>query len=446
MNNYNLPNKYLENMKTLLKEDFDAYLSCFEQNKTLSLRVNNLKIETEKFKELSNFNLVSIPWVNNGFYYEEEDSASKHHYHYAGLYYLQEASAMIPASLLPIDEGDIVLDLCAAPGGKSTELLNKLNGYGLLVSNDISASRAKALLRNLEKQGADNFYVISEDSSKLRNNFKECFDKILIDAPCSGEGMFRKDKDLIKAWNDDSNAFYANLQKQIIEDAYEMLKPGGMMLYSTCTFSPSEDEEVIQSALDNHKDLSLVKVNKYKDFCGGLNGLKECVRVYPFKVKGEGHFAALLKKEGSIKKELDKENELEIPKPLLDFFSHINKKYFNKQINVINDVVYFVPNNSLNFKGIRILRSGLMVGEIKNNRFNPSQALAMSLKENEFDNVLNLEVDDIRVEKYLRGESIQIDRALKDYILVCVDGYPLGFGKANNGILNNRIDKGWRKV
>ena len=192
-------NKYLDTMKEMLGEDFQAYLDSFNDSRLYGLRVNTLKITTEEFLKISPFDLKPIPWIENGFYFSEKDKPAKHPYYFAGLYYIQEPSAMTPANVLPIDEGDVVFDMCAAPGGKSTELGAKLNQTGLLITNDISNSRAKALLKNVEVSGIPNVCVLSEDPKKIANRFSTFFDKVLIDAPCSGEGMFRKDNKLIKS-------------------------------------------------------------------------------------------------------------------------------------------------------------------------------------------------------------------------------------------------------
>ena len=232
-------------MKAILGEEYDDFLAGFEKPRHYGLRVNTAKITVEEFKELVPFHLTQIPWVENGFYYEEEDAPTRHPYYYAGLYYLQEPSAMAPAALLPVDPGDRVLDLCAAPGGKSTELGARLKGQGLLVSNDISNSRAKALLKNLELAGVSNLCVTSETPEKLADVFGPFFDKILVDAPCSGEGMFRKDPDLIKSWQEHGPSYYAPIQRQILSQAVRMLKPGGYLLYSTCTFAACEDEDTV---------------------------------------------------------------------------------------------------------------------------------------------------------------------------------------------------------
>ena len=244
-----LPVKFKEQMKELLQDEYEDYLQSFDHERYYGLRINSLKISVEEFLKISPFKLKPIPWTNDGFYYSSEDKPSKHPYYYAGLYYLQEPSAMLPAQVLPVDENDIVLDTCAAPGGKSTKLATKLNHTGLLISNDISSSRCQGLIKNIELFGCDNAWVTSEDLTNMEEHYPETFDKILVDAPCSGEGMFRKEPDLIKSWIEKDDTFYPPIQKNILNATVSMLKPGGSIVYSTCTFSIHENEEVIQELL-----------------------------------------------------------------------------------------------------------------------------------------------------------------------------------------------------
>ena len=301
----NLPESYLKTMKDMLGDDYDAYLESFNDKRLYGLRVNNLKISTEDFLKISPFKLKPIPWIKNGFYYEEDDKPAKHPYYYAGLYYIQEPSAMTPANVLPVEPGDIVFDMCAAPGGKSTELASKLAGEGLLITNDISNSRTKALLKNVEVSGVANLCVLNEDPARISDKFNAFFDKVLIDAPCSGEGMFRKDNKLIRAWEQSGPPVYSAIQKSIILHGADMLRPGGMMLYSTCTFSKLEDEESIRHLLDNRPDMHLVDIVPYEGFSKGFvetdedakDNMDKCVRIFPHKMQGEGHFVALLKKD-----------------------------------------------------------------------------------------------------------------------------------------------------
>ena len=294
-----LPEKYINNMKDLLGDEYEEYISSFSEPRLYGLRVNTAKISVEDFLKISPFKLTPIPWISNGFYYSEEDKPAKHPYYFAGLYYLQEPSAMTPAYVLPVESGDKVLDLCAAPGGKSTELGAKLKGTGLLVSNDISASRAKALLKNIEVFGLGNVLVTCEYPEKLKERFSGFFDKILVDAPCSGEGMFRKDSKLIKSWESQGPEYFAPIQKGILKAAADMLKEGGYLLYSTCTFSKEEDEDNIFEFLNEREDFELEHIYEYEGFVRGY-GMEDAIRLFPHHLKGEGHFVALLRKKGTL--------------------------------------------------------------------------------------------------------------------------------------------------
>ena len=430
-----LPDKYLKTIKEILQDEYDEYIASFSENRIHSLKVNTSKISIEDFEKL--FKLERVPWTSDGFYYEDE-SITKSPYYYAGLYYVQEASAMLPAEVLPIEEDDIVLDACAAPGGKSLKLLNKLNNTGLLVSNDVSPSRANALLRNIERFGFSNYYVISKDIIELEEKYKNTFDKILLDAPCSGEGMFRKDKSLINSWLEKDEEYYAPIQKKLLQASLNMLKDGGMLLYSTCTFNTKEDEEVVRYALENNKDVRLVPIKKYDGFKDGIDNIG--VKLFPHRIKGEGHFVCLLQKGNIQSKEKKQHTQV---KSNIDFINSLNKEFKDGEFLDINENTYFVK--PFDVKYIRTLRSGLLLGKNTSHGFEPSQQLALNLKDREYDNVLSLDINDIRVDKYLKGETIEIDLKYKGLVLICIDKYPLGFGKASNGLLKNKIDKGWIK-
>lgn len=441
-----LPENYIQQMKELLKDDFEAYMQSFEQERYYGLRINTNKISVEDFLKISPFPLEPIPWTDNGFYYPGDQKPAKHPYYYAGLYYLQEPSAMLPAQILPIEEGEYVLDTCAAPGGKSTELAAKLQNTGLLLSNDISTSRCQGLIKNLELSGSYNTWVCSEDLIDLSKRFAETFDKILVDAPCSGEGMFRKEPHLISSWQERDDTYYPPIQKDILSCAVDMLKPGGKIVYSTCTFSIKENEEVIQDVLQRHSDLHLVPISKMPGFASGV-GMEECVRLYPHKIKGEGHFVALLQKEGNAPKKIGKRENISLPEYFKEFLQMCSFDFSKGCFSIKNDKIIWSPQQLSEQKRWRLLRSGLICGEIKKNHFEPSQAFALALKKEEFKNTADLSVDDPRVIKYLKGETIDIknqDTTSKGWILVCVDGFPLGFGKIDKGIIKNKYAKGWR--
>ncbi len=444
-----LPENYKEKMKELLKDEYQDYLDSFDSERVYGLRVNTNKISVEDFLKIAPYKVEKIDWISNGFYYDGNDPYSKHPYYYAGLYYLQEPSAMTPAEYLPIEKGDKVFDGCSAPGGKATELANKLNGTGLLVCNDISASRCQGLLKNIELAGVSNSFVISEDVTKLDKKFEGYFDKILLDVPCSGEGMFRKDAGLIKSYVERGCDYYSSIQKPIAYSAVKMLKQGGMMMYSTCTFDKSEDEDVIEYLLEQFDDLKVIDMHLDKDYLvnGASENTKLARKLYPHKLKGEGHFVCLLQKgekKDSNRKSLRVNS---VPKEAEEFFKDVNFNFEDGSFEVRNDKLYFIRNTELDFKGIRIIRSGLLLGEIKKGRFEPAQTFGLAMKKSDYKYVVDLPVSDTRVMKYLKGETLEFNDLninRNGYVLVCVDGYSLGFGKLANGILKNKNEAKFR--
>ena len=456
----NLPVAFTDKMKTLLGNEFDEYIACYDEKRLYGLRVNTKKISVEEFKKFCPFEIEPIPWIENGFYYDGEHvQAAKHPYYFAGLYYLQEPSAMTPANRLPIEPGDKVLDVCAAPGGKATELGAKLKGEGVLIANDISNSRAKGLLKNIEVFGIGNVLVLSEEPGKLEEYFPEYFDKILIDAPCSGEGMFRKDRKMVKAWEEHGPEFFAKIQRSIVTQAARMLKPGGMMLYSTCTFDSEENEGTIEYLMRQYPQFIIKEIRPYEGFACGKPEVTESkdesfaktVRIWPHKMHGEGHYVALLQKGEKIEKDTlktSKNKAKKVPEEILEFFKDIDWDIDWSRLELYSEKVYYMPENIPNVKGIRFLRTGLYLGDLKKNRFEPSQSLAMCLKKEEYKNTVNLNVADERVVKYLKGETIEVDDIslgkAKGWQLVLVDGYPLGWGKLANGTLKNKYLPGWR--
>ncbi|MCC8137426.1 MAG: RsmB/NOP family class I SAM-dependent RNA methyltransferase [Clostridiales bacterium] len=486
-----LPEDFICRMRNQLEEEAEDFFSCYDKTPYAGIRINTGKLSSKEAAKRLPFVRERIPWTNNGFYVDENAAVSRHPYYYAGLYYIQEPSAMLPAARLPIEPGDRVLDLCAAPGGKTTELASRLNGTGLLVANDASASRAKALVKNLSVWGAANICITAEQPQRLLETFGCFFDKILVDAPCSGEGMFRKDPMLISSWKEKGPENYAPLQKDILSCAVQMLRPGGMLLYSTCTFSEEEDEAVIADALERFPQLELLLPDRPSGCSEGISSgasalhLERCVRIYPHRVKGEGHFLALMKKKlddspaPSPEKEFYPETgcrepyrrDADIPAAAAGFFSRISgtikdagtlesaggrwqticNQYHYKEIG---EQCLLVPPYRLP-SGIRYLRTGLLLGTWKRGRFEPSQALAMALDASSFDTVLDLPCEDERLMRYLKGETLELKEeesaALKrtlssgdKTVLICVDGRGLGWGKLADGSIRNRFYPGWR--
>lgn len=450
-----LPEQYCAAMRELLGEAYGDYLESFGKSPKNGIRVNERKLSPEQFLKITKWDLKEIPWISNGFYYEGAASPARHPHYYAGLYYLQEPSAMTPASRLPVAPGDRVLDLCAAPGGKATELAAKLKGKGFLLANDISASRAGALLKNLELAGVSNLFVCSETPEKLASSWPEGFDKILVDAPCSGEGMFRRDSRMALYWAQAGPDSYTEVQRKLLEAAYRMLRPGGEMVYSTCTFSVCENEQQILKLLDAHRDLSTEPaVPHYGGFEPGLLGLSDAVRIYPHKMDGEGHFLVRLKKAGAVESEslqAERREPCAVPKEAEGFLKYVKKDFSGCRFQIQKGQLYCLGADIPVKRGLRYLRTGLLLGSIARGRFEPSQALAMALRKEEFDSVIDLPSDDLRTLKYLKGETISLnpradrmpDRT-SGWQLVCTDGFPLGFAKLAGENLKNKYYPGWR--
>lgn len=468
-----LPQSFLDSMKEILGEDYEAFLAGFDGQRQYGLRVNTLKMNLEEFERIAPFHLKKVPWISNGYFYEAEDVPAKHPFYSAGLYYLQEPSAMTPASRLKVQPGERVLDLCAAPGGKATELGAALQGEGLLVANDINTARARALLRNLELFGISNSFVTNEPPHVLAERFPEFFHKIMVDAPCSGEGMFRKNPAVVDSWQEKGPEYFSKLQREIIVQAADMLLPGGMMFYSTCTFSPLENEKTITHLLKERPDMEVIPMEDYEGFAEGLTSYRGevfdescrlCRRIWPHKMSGEGHFMALLHKKNGVQQQvqqtvsqssiwwekckgLNKEQKAAAE----DFFSHVNIAYDEKRIDVRGDNLYYLPAPKYDGRGLHFLRNGLFMGEFKKKRFEPSQPFALALHAQDFDQVLDFPADDERLSRYLRGETLDVSDLLagekkrKGWQLVMVAGHPLGFGKLVNNNLKNKYPAGWRK-
>lgn len=447
----NLPKLYEEKMKSLLKEDYDKYLESFNQSRYYGLRANTLKVQPESLKEMVDFGLEPVSWCKEGFYYAEEYRPSKHPFYSAGLYYIQEPSAMSTGGMIPVEPGDRVLDLCAAPGGKSTQVAAKLQGKGLIVSNDISASRCKALLKNIEVCGVPNCIITNETPEHLAEKFGGFFNKIIVDAPCSGEGMFRKDENAVKSWEEHKTDFCCGLQREILHYAAQMLTGGGIIAYSTCTFAPEENEGMINEFLNSHPEFTVLEVDKSVGFdygrpewCNAREDLKKAGRLWPYKIKGEGHFLCLLQKQGQAVEVQLPEEKMADKKQLQDYYDFMDK-YLNIEIkdNIIQhkDSLLCVPMG-ISLKGLRVMRSGLYLGDLKTKRFEPSQAFAMTLKKEDAKLTVDFQLEDEGLQRYMRGESFNVDCA-DGWALVCVEGYPLGWGKVQKGRLKNKRLAGW---
>ena len=435
-----LPVKFIEQMKHQLGESYEDFFKSYNNKTHRGIRVNTLKISVEEFLKISPFNLKPIPWTNDGFYIDDIRPA-KHPHYFAGLYYIQEPSAMLPAALLNPNEGDIALDLCAAPGGKTMQMAAMMNDSGVLIANDINNHRLKALIRNAELMGLRNLVVLNERQEKIKETLYGRVNKLLIDAPCSGEGMFKKHDDAISAYEDYDVEACVSMQKSILDDILEVLNGEGEVVYSTCTFNTFENEEMIRYAM-NKKQLLLVDIEKNYGFEPGVD-MQEVVRLYPHLLDGEGHFAAKLKLSDQ-KQEYSFDDVCNQPPELLkDFMDEYMSTPIKGLFKVVKDKVFLLPNKRIDLTGVKVVKNGWFLGVLKKNRFEPSHAMALALKKEDFNQTISFTSDSLEVTKYLKCETVACDGE-KGYNLICVDGYPIGWGKWSAGKLKNLYPSQWR--
>ena len=448
-----LPEAFINRMKEMLGDEFEAFIATYEEHPRQALRLNDLKVGADgksiasAYKEdpsILPFHLSKVEWAQNGYYYEAEDQPGKHPFHEAGLYYIQEPSAMAPAGELMVEPGDVVLDLCAAPGGKSTQLAAFLKGEGLLVSNEIHPARAKILSENMERMGVTNACVTNESADRLASVFPVFFDKILVDAPCSGEGMFRKNPEACAEWSPENVIMCAERQQEILDYAAGMLKPGGRMVYSTCTFSMEENEQGMEAFLQRHPEFHRIKQD----------------RLMPHKVEGEGHFVAVLTKEGELHHYEENASKKSSPtgalKEAVTLWEEFAKETLTKdmaetlkdgagkQYLAFGENLYLTCASLPSLKGLKVVRPGLQLGSVKKGRFEPSHALALALHPGQVLNACNIPLSDRRGKAFINGETFPAEGE-KGWHLVCIDGYSIGWGKLAGGIMKNHYPKGLRK-
>ena len=476
----NLPIEFEKKMKAFLGNEWDDFLYSYDNNRFQALRFNTLKVQSteERMRILKVLGISSdkkVSWADEAYYFDENVRPGKHPYHEMGLYYIQEPSAMSAAALLAPKPGMRVLDLCAAPGGKSTQLATYLGDSGLLVSNEINTQRSRILSQNIERMGIKNAIVTNEDSFVLASHFPGFFNAIQVDAPCSGEGMFRKLPEAIEQWSMENVAICAARQKEILDNAAVMLKPGGVIVYSTCTFSKEENEDVIEYFLERHPDFTL----------------EEMERFWPHKVDGEGHFVAKLVRRGSVnelgadydvcedscnkvedtglkvdrktKKNKNSKNRKNETKPALtkenmkllsEFLDETISEDVaawikNSRLVMFGEQLYRLPDMEVDIKGLKVQRAGLHIGEFKKQRFEPSHSLALALKLNDAKNLVKLTCDNPQTIGFFNGQSVvlsdeQTAECKKGWALVCVDGYTAGWGKVNGTQVKNHYPKALR--
>ena len=430
-------------MKSLLKDEYDDFKKALLEKPVKGLYLNRNKKNVERVLEEQY--IEHHPIVENGYLYDENYHPGRSAYFLAGLYYIQEPSAMLVADALPIEPDDFVLDMCAAPGGKSCEIASRLTGEGVLIANDIEASRARILSENIERFGLDNTIVTNVDPMRFTKQFQDAFDKIVLDAPCSGEGMFRKLEQAVDTWSEDKVLECAHIQKNLLKGAYDMLKQGGMVIYSTCTYSYEENEAMVHYAVDE-LGFELLPLSKSHGLCPGVD-LDEVVRCYPHHYRGEGHFIALLRKPGNSPRKVVRPMKPQVSPADIKVLKAFYQETLNKKVPAYiienNGHLYAIKKNFPELKGIRVLRNGLYLGEVRKNRFIPSYSLALTLTKEDVKRSYDYSCDSEEIKKYIHGETLE-GTGNKGFGVIFVDGYPLSFYKESNQV-KNLFPKGLRR-
>lgn len=440
-----LPQSFILEMEALLGEKLPGFLHAVtEESARPGLRVNTLKIAVDEFLERSPWPLEEVPWCPEGFYYPEDARPAKHPFYHAGLFYLQEPSAMAPVVILDPQPGDRVLDLCSAPGGKTLQIAARMKGEGVIVANDVYPDRLKALSRNVEQAGVRSAAVVQESPLNLQKRFAGYFNKILIDAPCSGEGMFRKDPRGIKAWEEYPPEFCQKRQRGILEEASTLLQPGGVLVYSTCTFNRSENEDVLRDFLNHNQDFEGVALEPRSGLVRGLEDYT--LRLWPHLVEGEGHFLAKVRRKGEAQETsgFRKERSGVLPGLFQEFWEeNISFAADDFRLEAYGDHLFYVKKDLPSLDGLKVSRPGWFLGQIKPKRFEPSQALIMALKAHQVKRKVVLDLKDQRLNAYLKGQTFSADGPA-GWVGVFLGDFPLGWGKITGGTLKNHYPKGWR--
>ncbi len=429
-----LPAAFLDRMKGQLGEEFPDYLASLERPRAVALRFNPLKGQVPALP----FAQENVPWEPNGYYYDPTARPGLHPYHEAGVYYLQEASAMSAVALLDPQPGERICDLCAAPGGKTTQIAGRMMGDGFLLCNEWSPKRAKILGRNIERMGVANALVTNETADRLAARLPGFFDRVLIDAPCSGEGMFRKEEAAITDWSQETVEMCARRQAEILDAGAELVRPGGRLVYSTCTFAPEENEETVAAFLTRHPDFEPEEIDAPWFTPAGPGQF----RLWPHKLLGEGHFAAVLRRRGNEPTTGDGGKGEKLPKSWSDFAKELGICLPGGKAISFGPSLYWAPTDTPDLKGLKVVRPGLELGILKKDRFEPAHALALWLRDCK--NTENFTADSPEIDKYLHGDVVNSPR--QGWCLVQVDGFSLGWGKGDGRVLKNHYPKGLRRL
>ncbi len=445
------PADFLSYMAELLGEDYSAFAASYKAPAIDGLRVNDLKVKPQDLLDSLPADLSPLPWCPVGFTTRSDASLGRHPYHAAGLYYLQEPSAMAVAQVLAPQPGERVLDLCAAPGGKATHIASLMRDQGLLVANDVHSRRARILSGNLERWGLTNTAILSETPQRCARRFPAFFDRVLVDAPCSGEGMFRRSESARAQWSRENVRGCARRQREILVSAARMVRPGGWLCYATCTFSPEENEEVVASFLCDHTEFEIVDPPR----CPGLDRghpewvktsqpLERAVRLWPHRASGEGHFVALMQRRSGETVRPQHACPAGAALSSVELLAEFCRQHLTMSIQgrlvTMGPRIYRSPPDLPNLGGLQVVRPGWLMGVVHPGRLDPSHALAMALCQDEARLTLDLSADGPEVYAYLQGSPLR-SSGEDGWLLVTVDGHALGWGKRVRGIVKNHYPR-----
>ena len=428
-----LPEAFLNRIQQQLGEEYEDFLASLERPRAVALRFNPLKGDAPELP----FVLDPVPWEPRGYYYDPDSRPGLHIYHEAGVYYLQEASAMAPVALLDPQPGERICDLCAAPGGKTTQIAGRMNGEGFLLCNEINPKRAKILSRNIERMAVANALVTNEHPANLAHRFPGFFDRVLVDAPCSGEGMFRKEEDAVTDWSQETVEMCARRQAEILHSAAQMVRPGGRLVYSTCTFAPEEDEEAVAAFLEAHPEFT-PEIIETPWFVSVENGGH---RMWPHKLLGEGHFAAVLRKSDGYEDEIPPMPGEKLPKEWVSFAKELDIRLPAGKAVSFGQNLFWAPEDMPDLRRLKVMRPGLELGTVKKDRFEPAHALALWLKECACEEVFA--PDSPEMAAYLHGNVIPSKK--QGWCLVKAGNFSVGWGKGDKTQLKNHYPKGLRR-
>lgn len=455
-----VPAGFVTRMSEMLGPDAELLLAAL-QSPPPGLRVNTLRLTSERFRAIFPFPLEPLPIPVEGFALPPDARAGSHPYHAAGLYYLQDPGAMVVAALPPLRPGMRVLDLAAAPGGKATHLAARMGGAGVLIANDVSAARAWELAGNLERCGVRNAIVTADDPGRLAERWGGEFDLVLVDAPCSGESMFHKSEAARREWSPAAVRGCALRQGELLESAVRMVRPGGMLLYSTCTFSPEENEQVLAELLRSQPDLTMEPLPQVpgaeaaRPEWGGVGAspdLARAIRLWPHRYPGAGHFVGAMRRRGDAAPNSDGQTTHRLPGPDAAA-TELLGEFLSGQLHgdlpgggtlvAAGEEIHALPDGAPPLDGLRVLRPGWWLGTVRPGRFEPSHWLAMAMDPGMARHRRDWAAGAAEVAGYLRGESLR-DDGPPGWVLITVDGFPLGWGKRSGGVLKNHYPKGLR--